>query len=230
MNATEAITTLGVVVGALAVLWIVWRLVKSRVPDRLADVVSQLIPVTMLIVLLVTGLIIIDPDQGDRLLESTLAYLPQAFVAVVVVIVARALGRLVGVVTETALERVSPVVAARSKLAVSSVILGVGIIIALQQLGISTDIVLLLVGGLVLATAVAVALLVGLGGLPLAQQVAAGRHVQERYDVGEVIRVLEHEGRITSIGLSTTRIEALDGGVVDLPNRTLLDNPVIKFS
>lgn len=230
MNATEALTTLAVVVGTLAVLWIVWRLVKRRLPERLADVVSQLIPVTVLIILLVTGLLIIDPDQGDRLLDSTLAYLPQAFVAIVVVIVARALGRIVGVITETALQRISPVVAARSKLAASSVILGVGIIIALQQLGISTDIVLLLVAGLVFGTALAIALLVGLGGLPLAKQVAAGRHVQERYDVGQVIRVLDHEGRITSIGLSTTRIEAMDGGVVDLPNRTLLEHPVTRFS
>lgn len=230
MTATEALTTLAVVIGALAVLWVVWRLVKRRLPERLADVVSQLIPVTVLIILLVTGLLILDPDQGDRLLESTLAYLPQAFVAVVVVIVARALGRIVGVITETALQRISPVVAARSKLAASSVILGVGIIIALQQLGISTDIVLLLVAGLVFGTALAIALLVGLGGLPLAKQVAAGRHVQERYEVGQVIRVLDHEGRITSIGLSTTRIEAMDGGVVDLPNRTLLEHPVIRFS
>lgn len=230
MTATEALTTLAVVVGALAVLWVVWRLVKRRLPERLADVVSQLIPVTVLIILLVTGLLILDPDQGDRLLESTLAYLPQAFVAVVVVIVARALGRIVGVITETALQRISPVVAARSKLAASSVILGVGVIIALQQLGISTDIVLLLVAGLVFGTALAVALLVGLGGLPLAKQVAAGRHVQERYEVGQVIRVLDHEGRITAIGLSTTRIEAMDGGVVDLPNRVLLEHPVTRFS
>ncbi len=230
MNATEAMTTMAIVVGVLAVLWIVWRLVKGRLPERLADVVGQLIPVTVLIILLVTGLLIIDPDQGDRLLESTLAYLPQAFVAVVVVIVARALGRIVGVITETALQRISPVVAARSKLAASSVILGVGIIIALQQLGISTDIVLLLVAGLVFGTALAVALLVGLGGLPLAKQVAAGRHVQERYEIGQVIKVLDHEGRITSIGLSTTRIEAMDGGVVDLPNRTLLEHPVTRFS
>lgn len=230
MSGTEALTTIAIVLGSLLALWIVWRAIRPRLPDRLVDVISQLIPVTVLIVLLVTGLLIIDPDQGDRLLESTLNYLPQAFVAVVVVIVARALGRILGVIIETALQRISPVVASRAKLAASSVVMGVGVIIALQQLGISTDIVLLLVAGLVFGTALAVALLVGLGGLPLAKQVAAGRHVQERYEEGQVISVLGHEGKITSIGLSTTRIEAMDGGVVDLPNRVLLENPVTRFS
>ena len=230
MSTQEALLTLAIVVGALLVAYVAWRLVRRRLPERMADLVGQLVPIVALVVLLVTGLVIVDPDQGDLLLESTLRYLPQAFVAVIVVIIARALGRILGTIIETALQRVSPVLASRSKLAVAAVVMGVGILIALQQLGISTDILMLLVAGLVLATALSVSLLVGLGGLPLAKQVAAGRHVQERYEEGQVIRVEGHEGRIVSIGLSTTRIEAMDGGVTDLPNRVLLEHPVTRLS
>ena len=230
MSGTEALTTIAGVFGALLVAYVVWRLVRRRLPDRAAELIGQLLPVIALVVLLVTGLIIIDPDQGDLLLESTLRYLPQAFVAIIVVILARALGKILGVITETALQRVSPVMAIRSRLAVSSVVLGVGVIIALQQLGISTDILLLLVAGMVFATALAGALLFGLGGLPIAKQVAAGRHVQERYEEGQVIRLDGTEGRIVSIGLSTTRIEAMDGGVVEIPNQHFLEHPVTRLS
>lgn len=230
MSGSEALVTAAIVLGSLLVLYTVWRIIKRRLPERMADLIGQLIPVLVLVVLLVTGLVMLDPDQGDLLLESTLRYLPQAFVAVIVVILARALGKILGVIIESALQRVSPVLAARSRLAVSSVVMGVGIIIALQQLGISTDILLLLIAGLVFSTALGVALLVGLGGLPLAKQVAAGRHVQERYEEGQVVRVEGHEGRIVSIGLSTTRLEAMDGGVVDIPNRTLLEHPVTRLS
>jgi len=226
----DALVTMAAVVGALVVAYLFWRIVRKRLPERISELVGQLLPVVALVVLLVTGLVIVDPDQGDLLLESALRYLPQAFVAVIVVIIARALGRIVGAIIETALQRVSPVMASRSRLAVASVVMGVGVLIALQQLGISTDILLLLVGGLVFAAALSAALLLGLGGLPLASQVAAGRHVQERYEEGQVIRVEGHEGRIVSIGLSTTRIEAIDGGVVDLPNRSLLENPVTRLS
>lgn len=230
MSGSEALTTIVSVLGSLLVAYVVWRIVRGRLPERAADLIGQLLPVIALVVLLVTGLIIIDPDQGDLLLESTLRYLPQAFVAIIVVILARALGKILGVITETALQRVSPVVASRSRLAISSVVLGVGLIIALQQLGISTDILLLLVAGMVFGTALAVGLLIGLGGLPLARQVAAGRHVQERYEEGQFIRLESVEGRIVSVGLSTTRIEAMDGGVIEIPNQNFLEHPVTRLS
>jgi len=120
----------------------------------------------------------------------------------------------------------SAVIAARARLAASSLILGVGVIIALQQVGISTDIILLLVGALALGTALAGGLAVGLGSVPVARQVAAGRHIQNRYEEGQTVRVGLVEGRIVDIGMATTRLEGMDGGTVSIPNDQFLEGPV----
>ena len=109
---------------------------------------------------------------------------------------------------------------------ISMMIFGVGVIIALDQLGVSTDIILLLVAALAFGAALAGGLAAGLGSLPLARQVAAGRHVQDQHRVGQVVQVAGYEGRITAIGLSTTRLLTGEGMIVELPNESFLSASV----
>ena len=221
-----AITAASVLVGLLLIS-LAWRIVRKRLPAQIADLINQVLPVLYVAVVVVTALVIIDPDQANTLLDSTLHYLPKALVALIVVIIARAVGKIAGTLIEAALQRVSPVIAARTRMAVSSLILAVGIIIALQQIGISTNIILVLVGALGLAFALAAGLAIGLGSLPVARQVSAGRHVRERYQEGQTIRVGDSHGRITEIGMATTRLELMDGGYAEVPNAVFLDAAVI---
>lgn len=226
MEWQAALITAGSVIAVLVVIWAVWKVAGRRLPERLRDMVDQVLPVLYIAVMVVTALVIIDPEQADFLLESTLRYLPQGLVALIVVILARAIGKIVGTLIEAAFTRMSPVIAARARMAASSLILGVGIIIALQQVGISTDIIMLLIGALAFAAALAGGLAVGLGSVPVARQVAAGRHIQNRYETGMMVRVGQVEGRITDVGMATTRVEALDGGTVAIPNDAFLEGPV----
>ena len=226
MDWQEALITAGSVVVALIIIRTVWKLAGKRLPEKLRDLVDQVLPVLYIAVLVVTALVIIDPEQADLLLESTLRYLPRALIALIVVILARAIGKIVGTLIEAAFTRMSAVIAARARLAASSLILGVGVIIALQQIGISTDIILLLVGALAFGAALAGGLAVGLGSVPVARQVAAGRHIQNQYEPGQMVRVGTVEGRITDIGMATTRVEGMDGGIVAIPNEQFLEGPV----
>ncbi|MDF1597857.1 MAG: mechanosensitive ion channel [Acidimicrobiia bacterium] len=227
MNLRDALTTAGGVLVGLLLISIAWRILRKRLPNKVADLIDQVLPVLYVAVVVVTALIIIDPDQANTLLDSTLRYLPKALVALIVVIIARALGKITGTLIEAALTRVSPVIAARARMATSSLILAVGVIIALQQIGISTDIILLLVGALCLAGALAAGLAIGLGSVPMAKQVAAGRHVRDRYQEGQTIRVGGSHGRITEIGTATTRLELMDGGHAEVPNALFLDSAVV---
>jgi small-conductance mechanosensitive channel len=226
MDWQAALITAGSVIAVLVAVWAVWKVAGRRLPEKLRDMVDQVLPVLYIAVLVVTALVIIDPEQADLLLESTLRYLPQGLVALIVVILARAVGKIVGTLIEAALTRMSAAIAARARMAASSLILGVGVIIALQQIGISTDIILLLVGALAFGTALAGGLAIGLGSVPVARQVAAGRHIQNRYEEGMMVRIGIVEGRIVDIGMATTRLEAMDGGVVAIPNDQFLDGPV----
>lgn len=222
---TQLITIASIVAG-LALIWLLWKAIRGRFPDQAANLVDQLYPVIAVAVVVVAILIAIDPDQADALQDGVFSSIPKVLVAVIIVILARALGRILGVFVETGLGRVSPALAARGRILLSSLILAVGVIIALQQLGISTDIILVLVAAVAFGTALALALAVGLGAVPVARQVAAGRHVKDRHEEGQLVRVADVEGRIASIGLATTRIEAMDGGFVEIPNDEFLKRKV----
>ena len=226
MTWQEALITAGSVIAVLVVIWAVWKVAGKRLPEKVRDLIDQVLPVLYIAVLVVTALVIVDPTQADLLLESALRYLPQGLVALIVVILARALGKIVGTLTEAALTRMSGSIAARARMVTSSLILGVGIIIALQQVGISTDIILLLIGALAFGTALAGGLAIGFGSVPVARQVAAGRHIQNQYETGQMVRIGTVEGRISDIGMAATRVEAMDGGIVAIPNDQFLDGPV----
>jgi len=230
MNLRDALITAGSVVAVLFVISVVWKVIRKRLPAQIADLIDQVLPVLYVAVVVVTALVMVDPDQADLLLDSTIRYLPKALVALIVVILARAIGKIAGTLIEAALQRVSAVIASRTRMAVSSLILAVGVIIALQQIGISTNIILLLVGAVGLAFALAVGLAVGLGSLPVARQVSAGRHVRDRYEEGQTIRVAGSHGRIVEIGMATTWLELMDGGHARVPNSLFLDAAVIVDS
>ena len=212
------LVALAVVVGIMLVIWLVGRFVARKTGGRISDLVKQLIPVLILGVGVIGLLVIIDPDQAEQLSESVIDSVPKVMIAVIVVIVARALGRIVGLFVETALRPISAGMAGRARLIVSGVILGVGLIIALQQVGVSTDIILILVAAFAFGGALALALGAGLGSVPLARQGAAGRPGARRYSAGEKVRVGDSEGSITEIGLASTRIKVSEGRYVDIPN------------
>jgi small-conductance mechanosensitive channel len=212
------IVAAGVAVGIALLIWLVGKVLRGRVGERWRDLVDQLVPVLVFSALVVGALVVADPDQATDLSSSVIKSVPRVAIAIVVVVIAQALGRIAGLFAETALRRISPVLASRVRIVVSGMILGVGVVIALQQVGISADITLILVAALAFGSALTIALAVGLGSVPIAGQIAAGRHVQNRYNQGDRIRVGDVEGRITEIGLSTTRVEVSEGRSVDVPN------------
>jgi hypothetical protein len=206
------------VIALMAVIWLAGRFAARKVKGQFAELIGQLVPVLITAVAVIGLLVVIDPDQANRLSTSVIESVPKVMIAVIVIIVARALGRIVGLLAETALRGVAPALASRARLVLSSVILGIGLIIALQQVGVSTDIILILVAALAFGGALALALGAGLGSVPLARQVAAGRHVAKRYKAGERVRVGDAEGPIAEIGLASTRIQVGEERFVDVPN------------
>ncbi len=207
-----------IAVGIAVLIWVIGMLLRGRVGERWRDLTGQLVPVLVFSVLVVGGLVMADPDQASDLFNSVIKSVPRVAIAIIIVVIAQALGRIVGLLAETGLGRISPVLASRARLIASSMILGVGVVIALQQVGISTDIILIVVAAMAFGVALTVAFSVGFGAVPVARHIAAGRHVHNRYSPGDRIRVGDVEGEIVEIGLSTTRVEVSEGRAVDVPN------------
>jgi small-conductance mechanosensitive channel len=142
-------------------------------------------------------------------------------------IVAFVLSRLAGVVVGESLRNRSAVLANRVKGVVSGAILVVGTLLALKQMGIETDVVVLILGALLAAGALAGGLAVGLGSLPLARQIAAGRHVEDRFTTGQLIRIGEIEGRIQRVHLASVSVVAEDGATWEIPHQRFIDDAVL---
>ncbi|MBT8211816.1 MAG: mechanosensitive ion channel [Acidimicrobiia bacterium] len=226
MNLETTIGTAITVAVVIGIALIVRRVLTKRLPEQMRELVNQLVPVVILTAVVVGILVILDPDQTDKLLDATINFVPKVLVAVLVVILTRSGGKIIGLFVETAMRNISPILARRVSLAISSVLLGVGVIIALDQLGVSTDIILLLVAALAFGAALAGGLAVGLGSLAISRQVAAGRYVQDRFQPGQLLSIDGVQGRLLAVGLSATHLEAEGGAVYEVPNERFLQGPV----
>lgn len=226
MDLQTIIATGSTVAIIIVVTLIVGRVVGSRVNEQLQGLVQQLVPVVIVTSILMGTLIIIDPSQAGRLLDATFSFIPKAVVAVLIILITRSLGRIVGTIIETALRSSSPILARRAGFGLSMGILGVGLIIALEQLGVPTNIILILVAALAFGSALAGGLAVGLGSLSISRQVASGRYVQDRFKPGQLLRIEGIEGRVVNIGLSSTNLEGRDGTAYRVPNEVFLQGVV----
>ena len=106
---------------------------------------------------------------------------------------------------------------------ISFAFLGFAIVIAANQLSVDTTIIIVTVASVFFSIGLAAALLAGLGGHHVAQQIAAGRALRQILTVGDTIRTDDISGVVTAIGSTSTQITSVDGDVELLPNRDLLD-------
>ncbi len=215
----------GVFIAAYAIRAIVARRAGEVLTPATKRSMSQLALLLGLLAGLTTLVVILRPSTADTLLVSLVRSAPQLLLAALIVVAGAVLGRVAGTLTERSLRNWSSVVATRLGRVLRIGILAIAVIIALDQIGVSTELLVIAVAAAVSALALAFALAAGLGSVPLARQVAAGRHVQDRYVLGQWISSGDIAGTIVEIGLTATKIET-DHGVVDVPNEWFLSQPI----
>jgi small-conductance mechanosensitive channel len=107
-------------------------------------------------------------------------------------------------------------------------VVAIAALLAAEQLGLETYVLILLaivaLGTIGLATALAL----GQGLALLSSNVAAGRYVQDGTRVGDVISVDGVEGTVEELGYASVTVRSEDGHLYRIPNRTLLENVVRK--
>jgi small-conductance mechanosensitive channel len=100
------------------------------------------------------------------------------------------------------------------------------VIMALSQMGISTE-VLVIVTGAIFAT---IGLTVVVGMRDVALNVVAGMHLlyEQTLCVGDTIKVGDHEGIVEDIGYVKSIVKTRDGAYVVIPNSELMKRVIIK--
>ncbi len=103
-------------------------------------------------------------------------------------------------------------------------------IIAAAELGISTLILVLVIGVLLAAVAGTFTLAFGLGSRDVARALSAGRYLRHDYQVGQEIAFGNIRGRISRIYSTSTVLDTGEGRSIRVPNHFLLDQIVTIYS
>ena len=108
-------------------------------------------------------------------------------------------------------------------------VLAVFIIIAAAELGISTTLLIVLIGVLLAAVSGTFTLAFGFGSREVARALSAGRYLRHDYRVGQEIAFGNVRGRITRIHSTSTMLDTGDGSSIRVPNQLLMDSIVTIY-
>lgn len=169
---------------------------------------------------------ILSPAALDPVAEDALAYLPNVLIAVLLLIVGRALGSLLSSVFGASLARATGRTRREAAVALKTTIYVVTAVLVLGQLGVNTTLLTLLAAALLFGAASALALLVGLGGRGVASEVAAGRYLRRIVTVGAQIDADGITGTVVALHAATTEVSTGSDGTVHIPNTVLLASPL----
>jgi small-conductance mechanosensitive channel len=109
-------------------------------------------------------------------------------------------------------------------------VLGIFIIIAAAEVGISTTVLLVLIAVLLAAVSGTFTLAFGLGSREVARALSAGRYLRHDYHVGQEIAFGEVRGRITRIHSTSTMLDAGEGRSIRVPNHLLMEGIVTIYA
>ena len=79
---------------------------------------------------------------------------------------------------------------------------------------------------LLLCVAIAMALLIGLGGRRVAQEIAAGRYLRRIMHEGDHVHTRTVEGTVVALHAATTEVAGEQPGTVHIPNTKLMEGPI----
>lgn len=154
----------------------------------------------------------------STLIDLSIKFGPKVFVAILILVVGFYVGRSIGGLVETSLGklRLEPPVRLLFVRLVRVLVLGLFLIMALQNLGV--DLLPLIAGLSVAGAGVALAMQGVLGNLVAGLTIIFTRP----FRVGEYVAMLGVEGRVEVIDLFTTRLSHTDRSIVVVPNRKIV--------
>ena len=231
----ELIRLIVEIVGALVVsavvFWLSKRLLsRGRLGELIEPVARRTIARSLSALALVVMAVLVLSARNEvirqDLLLSTIAFLPKLVVGALILVITFVLSKLLGVLLEQTTRSRSPALAARVRAVTSASVLTVGVLIAMKQMGLATDVLVMMLGAVLVTVALSLGLGIGLGVLPLARQIAAGRHVEDRFSVGQRVAIRDVQGRIQSMGMASVRLVDDEGRTFEVPYGAFLTGPV----
>lgn len=193
----------------------------------LSKLIGRIVRTGVTIVVVLAAVSLLGLSVLDDAINQAVFFLPRILTALVLLLA----GIVIGTFAKGRADRVArqmdlPDVTGR---VVELLVVAVFAVTAMTQLGVSTQVLTLLVGLLLGGVIAAFALAFGLGGREVARALSSGRFVRETYEVGTTIAVAGHRGEIIAVESSATVLRTSSGTTVRIPNHLLVESVVETF-
>lgn len=197
-------------------------LARLRLPRSLSQLVGLTLRIVLSLVVVFAALSLLGLEELGL---QVVLFLPRLLVALALLVVGLALGRLARERADRAAYQMD-LPGPLGRLAQGSVLVLFGVL-ALALLGIPTGIVTVLVAIAAGGVALTIALSLGLGSRGVARELSAGRIVRDAYRIGQQIRVADVQGTIVRIERGATVLSDGASRRIRVPNHFLVESVVI---
>ncbi len=200
----------------------------SGLGASLAGVIARAVRIFLTIVVVFAALSLLGLQFLSVSLNQAILALPKVFIAASLVLG----GAVVAGAARKQTERLTyqldfPVPVGQI---VQVAVLGIFGILAAEELGISTAVLLVVIAVLLAAVSGTFTLAFGLGSREVARALSAGRYLRHDYRVGQDIAIGEVRGRIIRIDSTSTLLDAGEGRSIRVPNHMLIDSIVTSYA
>jgi small-conductance mechanosensitive channel len=201
---------------------------KSGLGRSLSALVARAIRIGLAIVVIFAALSLLGLQFLSPTLNQAILALPRLFIAALLVLAGAVLGGAARGRTERLTYQMDfPMPLGQIAQITILAIFG---ILAAEEIGIPTAVLLILIGVLLAAIGGTFTLAFGLGSRDVARALSAGRYLRHDYQVGQEIGFGNIRGRIRRIHSTSTILEAGEGESIRIPNHLLLEEIVTIYA
>jgi len=200
---------------------------RSGLGRSLAALIARAVRVGLAILVIVAALSLLGLQFLSPALNQAILALPRLFIAALLVLA----GAVVAGAARERADRLTYQLALPVPLGqiAQIAILAIFGIIAAAEIGISTFVLVIVIGVLLAAVAGTFTLAFGLGSREVASALSAGRYLRHDYRVGQEIAFGGVRGRISRIHTTSTTLDAGEGRSIRIPNHLLLAEVVTIY-
>lgn len=206
---------------------IVAVLERSGLGGSLAALIARAVRIGLALLVIFAAVSLLGLQFLSPSLNQAILALPKLFIAALLVLAGAVLA---GAARERA-DRLTYQLALPVPLGqvVQIAVLAIFGIIAAAEIGISTFVLVIVIGVLLAAVAGTFTLAFGLGSREVASALSAGRYLRHDYRVGQEISFGGVRGRISRIHSTNTTLDAGEGRSIRIPNHLLLAEVVTIY-
>jgi small-conductance mechanosensitive channel len=200
---------------------------RSGLGSSLAALIARAVRIGLAILVIVAALSLLGLQFLSQSLNQAILALPRLFIAALLVLAGAVLAGAARERTDRLTYQLALPVPLGQIAQVA--VLSIFGIIAAAEIGISTLILLVVIGVLLAAVAGTFTLAFGLGSREVASALSAGRYLRHDYRVGQEIAFGSVRGRISRIRSTSTTLDAGGGRSIRIPNHRLLAEVVTIY-